>query len=50
MNPVILAKRKAPALFSMALAALLLAGCVVQDQRPMPRIMAEKNSGTNTAD
>jgi hypothetical protein len=26
----------------MALAALLLAGCVVQDQRPMPRITAER--------
>jgi len=26
----------------MALAALLLAGCVVQDQRPMPRIAAER--------
>ena len=42
MNQVIRSKRTAPALFSMALAALLLAGCVVQDQRPMPRITAER--------
>ena len=42
MNQVIRSKRTAPALFSMALTALLLAGCVVQDQRPMPRITAER--------
>jgi len=42
VNQVIRSKRTAPALFSMALAALLLAGCVVQDQRPMPRITAER--------
>jgi hypothetical protein len=32
----------APAPFVTALAALLLAGCVVQDQRPMQRISAER--------
>ncbi len=42
MNQVIRSKRPAPALFSMALVALLLAGCVVQDQRPMARISAER--------
>ena len=35
-------KLTAPALFATALAALLLAGCVVQDQRPMQRITAER--------
>jgi hypothetical protein len=42
VNQVIRSKRPAPALFSMALVALLLAGCVVQDQRPMARISAER--------
>jgi hypothetical protein len=32
----------APAFLATALAALLLAGCVVQDQRPMQRISAER--------
>jgi hypothetical protein len=39
---VIRSKRTAPALFSLALVALLLSGCVVQDQRPMQRITAER--------
>jgi hypothetical protein len=35
-------KHTATAPFAAALAALLLAGCVVQDQRPMQRITAER--------
>jgi hypothetical protein len=40
----------APALFATALAALLLAGCVVQDQRPMQRISAERATAEVAAD
>jgi hypothetical protein len=42
VNPTQARIRAVPALLAAALAAVLLGGCVVQEQRPMQRIAAEK--------
>ena len=42
MNPTPARTRIVPALFATALAGILLGGCVVNEQRPMQRIAAEK--------